>query len=140
MMPHMGALSWLRRLTSGLVAVGVVTLAGCGEESSSEGSATPEPTVASSPTASGSPTESAGPDLPACDEVWQTGETLRRGYAGCEQDGETVPVDALRCSSGQKFVTFLSSHYAVVGGVVREVEGDIDSDEKYRAAVESCRA
>lgn len=134
-MPHMGALSLMRRLAPGLVVVGVLGLAGCGEESTS-------PTAESTPPApTATPTESAAAeDLPACDDVWQTGERLPRGYAGCEQDGETVPVDALRCSSGQKFVTFLDTHYAVVGGSVREVDGDIDSDKKYRAAVESCRA
>lgn len=134
----MGALSWLRRLAPGLVVVGVLGFAGCGGESTDSAPATVESTP---PAPTGTPTESAATeDLPACDDVWQTGETLTRGYAGCEQDGETVPVDALRCSSGQKFVTFLDTHYAVVGGSVREVVGDIDSDKKYRAAVESCRA
>lgn len=72
--------------------------------------------------------------------MWLTGETLPEGYAGCEQDGEVVTGDRIACSSGQTFITFEDSHYAVLGGLVREVEGEIDSDSTYRKAVRSCRA
>lgn len=131
----MGDLSWLRHVVRTGAVVGLLALGACGSDTAEE----PAATVGSSPTAQTS--DDAGADgLPACDDVWQTGETLPAGYAGCVQDGATVEVDALACSSGQKFVTFEESHYAVVGGLVREVEGEIDTDRAYRKAVRSCRA
>ena len=113
--------------------IGLLALGACGTDTVD--SAGPEATASSDHEAS----EATGA-LPECAEVWRTGETLSDDYAGCQRDGETVRGDRLACSSGQVFYTFTDSHYAVVGGLVREVQGDIDSDPAYRKAVRSCRA
>lgn len=128
----MGDHSWLRHAVLSVAVVGLLALGACG----SDDDAAP----AGEASSGASQETGAAGDLPACDEVWQTGETLPRDYEGCSEDGSTVPPEAISCSSGQTFVTFEESHYAVAGGLVRQVEGDIDTDPAYRKAVRSCRA
>lgn len=130
----MGDQTWLRHAVLSVAVVGLLAIGACGSDTEDSAPAGDEASAGTS-----QDTDAAG-DLPACDEVWRTGEELPRGYEGCTEDGATVPPAAISCSSGQTFVTFEESHYAVVGGLVREVEGDIDTDPAYRDAVRSCRA
>lgn len=140
------------------VAVALLTLlaAGCGggeesgpvAEDTAEAGSTPSPSapVSESPSAPASESPSAAEsaaarsDAPSCDQVWVTGETIPRGYDGCNRDGAFVEVDLLGCSSGQRLARFDDRYYGVLGGLVREAESSFDDDRAYRRSVASCRA
>lgn len=132
----------------GVVAAGLLT--GCGQDDAGGGAGedtAPDPAARSTPSNTPSSTPSstpsgapADPDAPACGEVWVTGETIPRGYAGCN-DGEVfLEPDVMGCSSGQRFITFEDRWYGVLGGTVREGESPLAQDREYRSSVASCRA
>lgn len=118
----------MRRHLAAILMVGAVALAGCGEDGgasddSSPGAATTSP--------------SPSPSAPECTEVWQEGEKLPTGYDGCVADGSVVEPDTRLCSSGQILVRYSSTHYAVRGGPVQQVD-DLDTDREYQSTLRTC--
>lgn len=134
-----------RTRTAALLAPLLLTgalLAGCGEDDgrtasdpADTASATPAPSDSSSAGASGDATQATGPD---CAEVWVAGETLPRGYEGCDQDGQQVKADGRYCEFGKPLVTFDDRFWAVPGGRIGESDGPLLQDAAYKDALRKC--
>jgi hypothetical protein len=114
------------------VAVALVALTGCGEDTRGQ-----DAEGASSPA---SPSPSASNGAPDCADVWRDGEELPRAYAGCNSDEGFVAAEKLGCSSGQRMVSYGDHFYAVLGGTIHGTESPLEDDRGYRDAVASCRA
>lgn len=109
------------------------------ESESSDASSSPTAGESPSATASASPSPEVPADAPACEQVWQDGERLPRGYRGCVDAGTYVPSDVIGCSSGQRLVRHADRWYAVLGGTVHEASSPLDKDREYVADVRVCR-
>jgi hypothetical protein len=129
-----------------LVALGLGVSACGDDDGSAEGTdagSTPSASAPSTPdpAPTSDATEEVPPGSPACADVWQVGERIPRGYAGCVEDGAFVESDVLGCSSGQRLVRFDDTFYGVLGGTVRQAAaGPLTDDADYRRSVRSCRA
>jgi len=117
-----------------LVAATLLLAAGCGDD---EGDTAEDTSTDASASTSASPSSDAGA-LPACDEVWVAGETLPRGYQGCEQDGATVKPDKHPCSYGSAIVEFDDRFYAVTGKQINEVPSLAES-KQFQQALTACQ-
>jgi hypothetical protein len=86
-------------------------------------------------TACGSGTGDTSDGLPKCGDVWVAGQTLPKGYSGCT-DGSTVEADVTigKC----ELTTYRDHFYAIAGGTIRHVDGEIADDAGYRAAWVHC--
>jgi hypothetical protein len=128
----------VRRTSAGLLAAALLLLVtACGDDDGSDS--------AGSDTASGTPStsESASPspssDAPDCATIWVEGQTLDRRYQGCAQDGVTVAVEKVGCSSGQTFVLFNDEFWAVKGGIVKHAPDGLAASKAYREDMAACR-
>ncbi len=78
------------------------------------------------------------PEAAECAEVWRAGEELPHDYRGCTEGDEMVQADDRLCSSGQELVRYSTTHYAVRGGPIQEVE-DLDADREFQRILRDCR-
>lgn len=121
-------------LSAVMIAAVLLTTAACGGDSDN---------TAEDPAGSDSPSSqesSAGGDgLPSCEETWVAGETLPRGYQGCEQDGETVKADRHPCSYGAAIIEYDDRFYAVTGKTINEVPSLAES-QQFEQALSACQA
>ncbi len=128
----------LRRTSIALVAAAILVFtAACGSDSGSESSPGSASESSASPSgATSKPADAGGPD---CATIWVKGEQLDRGYRGCTQDGATVAVEKIGCSSGQTFVLFEDQFWAVKGGVIKYAPDGLTSSDAYREDMAACR-
>ncbi|GAB2884953.1 hypothetical protein [Nocardioides pacificus] len=134
------------------VSLAATVTEGCGDDSgedgaTSAGSTAPEASQAESPSPdaggsdasspSGSPSGAAG--WAACDEVWQDGSILPRGYRGCMEGDERVRADRQICSLGTTLVTYAERFYAQPGLAIRDV-GSLQDSAEYQQDFEICTA
>lgn len=128
-----------RKLASIAAAVALLSALGaCGSDDSTK---TPVADPgASTPVASATPTESAIPaGTPACDEVWQEGETLPKAYRDCVSAEETlVTPERIKCSSGQVILTHADMFWAVAKGEIHRAD-NLNSDKGFQKAMSTCR-
>lgn len=130
----------------------LVLLTGCGDETgtggdvaegSTSGAVTSpgpsEPTSSTGPTDPADPTSSAAAStLPRCDDVWVAGAVLPAGYRGCSDGTADVLPQPLRCSTGQKIVTY-DPYWAVPGAEVQETTG-LAEDPAFASVKNQCQA
>lgn len=141
-------------LLTATLALAATVSAGCGDDSgvdsgeqdaTSAGSTAPDASQAESPSPggsdasspSGSPSGAAG--WAACDEVWQDGSILPRGYRGCMEGEERVRADRQICSLGTTLVTYADRFYAQPGLAIRDV-GSLQDSADYQQDFEICTA
>lgn len=77
------------------------------------------------------------PSAPECAEVWRADADLPTDYDGCLEDGELVEPDQRLCSSGQELVRYSTTHYAVRGGPIKQVD-DLATDRRYQRILRNC--
>jgi hypothetical protein len=75
--------------------------------------------------------------LPACNNVWRTGQTLARNYNGCSKGDTVVPPVFIDCTDRSSLVTYDERFYAVTGKEITRITGKMTADPGYRAAHES---
>lgn len=113
--------------------LGATLLGACGTEAADE-------PPASTPAPGG--TGATGATEPLCSEVWVDGQVLEKPYAGCHDDDADSWVDAevMRCSSGQRIVTYADSFYAVPGREIVGVGGPLTEDPDFTQMLATCTA
>lgn len=124
------------RATLALLAVSVLLLSGCGEDTAGT-SAQPDSTATSL-----DPTETTDPPstLPECKSLWKAGVRLPSGYAGClDLSGNVVGGEGTYCESGQTIFTHGNDMYAAAGHRIVQVSSVLRRDAVYQRALKTCR-
>lgn len=107
----------MRRLVLAL-AVPALLMAGC---SSDDDGGTPAGERSDS---SASSTDAAA-TYPACDDVWQAGQTLPDGYEGCQEGDSVVAAVYYECKTGGQYTSYDDALFALEGGPIVETVGDV---------------
>ena len=145
----------LARVAAGSVAA-VLLLAGCGDDTANDPSASDGSDSSTSPSASvdtsapGEPTPSASPivptetaeplpDWPACADVWVEGAKLPGDYKGCLEDETAVKAKNQYCEFGKKLVTYADQFWAVRAGKVNDAKGPLKASQDYLDDLASCK-
>lgn len=132
----------MRAVVVATTVLAVLSLAGCGEESSGDTDVrgTDDPTTVAPATTPASPVATEPPP-PACANVWTAGAMLPADYYGCsDASGEHEQHVGTYCESGQSIYTFDDRLYATPGGVVVATTGALKDDPTYRRTVAGCTA
>ena len=134
----LGSVRWV-----GALALVVVALAGCGGDdpdgtATDPAGATSSATASPTESASEAPVESEKPKEPQCADVWVEGAKLPGNYQDCYEGDQRVKADGRYCEFGKPLITYDSSFWAVPGGIVHEVDGELLDDAKYRDSLHKC--
>lgn len=103
-----------------LTVAALIALAGCG------GSGTAK-------------ADDAGSGTPKCSDVWVDGATLPKDYDGCMSGSDMLEASVTSdCADGSQLGGYDDRFYALLGGTIHEVKGEIADDAGYKAAVDAC--
>lgn len=118
------------------LALPLVLVAGCGDDSATTADDPGTTPTSSSPTEPTTPSEPA--TSPQCSEIWVDGQTFPERYRGCFEGSEKIQAESTYCEFGTKLFFYDNRFYAVPNGPVNETDGALAKDPGFKTAINKC--